>query len=412
MKNIYDIRKEEELLYILESSGTLQSSAASQKREYGKCAVIVNLYYEETVLKYAQYMNRIPEEIPIYVFSPNAFVLKLVRENCEEKDVICEKKENRGRDISAMLVAAKKVVHQYDFVCFLHDKSANAEYLTEDVDFWIENLWENMLSSEKYINNILNIFDEKQDIGLLVPPEPYGEYNSHWYGDTWYEDYDNTLKLAKTLDIEADIKRDKPVFTLGTVFWARTKALGKLIDYPWKYEDFPQEPLAVDGTISHAIERIIGYVVQGAGYKTGTVMTSTYASKLLLRVQEDMREMFSRLVNGEHIFNIHQVLDLEVRERKIEEFCEKYEQIYIYGCGNYGKNLAKFITDRKWKIDGFVVSTGQRDSDYENDLKVHEIQEIDCDRNVGVIIGVSYEYREEIEKILREYNFHNYIYGY
>lgn len=40
------------------------------------------------------------------------------------------------------------------------------------------------------------------------------------------------------------------------------------------------EPLPYDGTISHAIERIVGFVALDAGYKVGTIMNCQYAAKL------------------------------------------------------------------------------------------------------------------------------------
>ena len=68
-----------------------------------------------------------------------------------------------------------------------------------------------------------------------------------------------------------------PVAPLGSVFWFRTKALAKLHEYPWTYEDFPEEPLPVNGTISHAIERIRPYVAQEAGYYPALVMAEPFA---------------------------------------------------------------------------------------------------------------------------------------
>ena len=68
-----------------------------------------------------------------------------------------------------------------------------------------------------------------------------------------------------------------PVAPHGSCFWFRTDALRKLFKYDWKYEDFPEEPLPIDGTISHAIERCYAYVAQDAGYYSAIVMCDEYA---------------------------------------------------------------------------------------------------------------------------------------
>jgi lipopolysaccharide biosynthesis protein len=57
-------------------------------------------------------------------------------------------------------------------------------------------------------------------------------------------------------------------FPVGTMFWARTAALKPLIDLNLKWEDYPEEPVAIDGTILHAMERIFGILPGLAGYRT------------------------------------------------------------------------------------------------------------------------------------------------
>lgn len=408
MENISDVRKEENLLFILDS----EKKTEIPKNGNRDSAVIVYLYYPDTVPRYIHYIDNIPYGIPAYIYSSNAAVLEQVKDKVHKKDIFFSLKENRGRDISALLVAAAEVVKKYEIICFVHDKRANAEYLKNDVELWIKNLWENTLSTEVYIDNVLKLFEENSDIGLLAPPEPYGEYFSHWYGDTWFEDYDMTVKLADRLELEADISKGKNVFTLGTVFWFRTRALKKLNQENWKYEDFEEEPLPIDGTLSHAIERIVGYVSQDAGYKVGTIMTSQYAGQLMIRAQEDMRIMFAEMKKRNQVFNMHQIINLDDREEKLGEFCGRYEQVYIYGAGNYGVNLLSFIRKHNWKIDGFVLGHGRRKDDIKDGLKVYELQELELSEKIGIIIGVSYEYREKIEEILKGCGFCNYIYGY
>jgi rhamnosyltransferase len=51
-----------------------------------------------------------------------------------------------------------------------------------------------------------------------------------------------------------------------------------LFDHPWTYDDFPEEPLPIDGTVMHAIERIYSFVCQDAGYYPAIVMSDRYAS--------------------------------------------------------------------------------------------------------------------------------------
>lgn len=94
----------------------------------------------------------------------------------------------------------------------------------------------------------------------------------------WGPNFDNTKALMKKLGIDVPISGEKaPIAPFGSVFWFRVKALQPLFDRDWHHDDFPPEPLAPDGTISHAVERIYPFVAQGAGYYPAIVMSSVFA---------------------------------------------------------------------------------------------------------------------------------------
>lgn len=377
-----------------------------------RSCIIVYLYYLD-VKQYCEYLLKVPNEISLYVISSRQEVLDRCKAYLFNKVKIeFILKPNRGRDISALLIAARDIVKKYDYFAFLHDKTANRAYLEQDVKVWRKQLWDNTVYNSNYIYEVLNIFEENTKMGLLVPPEPYGEYNSHWYSDTWYDNYELTCLLAKKLKLTCDIKYDVPVNTLSTVFWARTVALKKLFEVDWKYEDFSEEPLQIDGTISHAIERIFGYVVEDYGYKTGTVMTAEYASELLIRAQSDMRIMFDQIKKREQILNLHQIKNLDEREKMILHIYDKYKKIYIFGAGAYGKNMSTYLVSHGLDFSGYIVSNGKKNEEFISDKPVYELGEIDSVDNIAIIIAVSYEYREEIENLLQENGMTNYIYGY
>lgn len=83
----------------------------------------------------------------LYIYSSQESVLIETKKKLDRSNCYFEKKNNRGRDISTLLVSAKNEILKYDYFCFIHDKKVNAKHLEEDVAFWIENLWENTLAS-------------------------------------------------------------------------------------------------------------------------------------------------------------------------------------------------------------------------------------------------------------------------
>jgi lipopolysaccharide biosynthesis protein len=61
------------------------------------------------------------------------------------------------------------------------------------------------------------------------------------------------------------------VFPVGSMFWARVPALSALLGLGLRWEDYPEEPVPYDGTILHAIERMLPIVATASG---GTILLS------------------------------------------------------------------------------------------------------------------------------------------
>lgn len=409
MKNIRDIRKELRLNFVLSTRYCNYSIDVWEKR---KICVVINLYYTEDLDWYIDYIMGIPDKIQIYICSAKQEVIDKCKERLQSDNVVYCLKENRGRDISAFLVTMRTEIMKYDYFCFIHDKRSNREYLTTEVKLWVENLWGNTLANENYIFNVLDLFEKDGRLGVLSPPEILGEYIDHYYNAAWCDNYENVVKLADKLELNADIAKNKAVFMLGTVFWGRTSALRKLLEIEWKYDDFPQEPLPADGTISHAIERVLGYVAQDAGYYSGTVMTEEYAAKLLLDSQDYMQKMFYELQKREYVLDMHQVYNLEEREQSIKNLFKEFSDVYIYGAGIYGVNMYRYLTAHGMEPKGFVVSNGHRKQKSVEGLTVWEVSELDKSDHIAILVAVGYEHRNVVEKTLTEAGFYNFVYGY
>lgn len=331
MKNIYQIRQEKNLYYILPDIAEKDGN-----NRHCKVAVFANLYYIDGIDLYFEKLSALGSCIDIFVISSNDEVLNLAR----EKKFSIIKKQNRGRDLSAFLVAAKDQILKYEFICFLHDKKKKNEYDTPVLELWIENLLNNAVNSAGYAKNVLNLFYEKTNIGLLVPPEPIGERWQIWGTDLWLSDFENAKKFCTDLNLNCNIDKNYPPITIGSVFWCRVKALKKLFEISWSYEDFPDEPMPDDGTMSHAIERCLGYVAQDAGFDTGTVMCADYAQKQLNFTSGAL----SRLMP--FIKSEHRIVDMNNFNSMISGIQRKNEKrmkIVIFGMGKIFSQYASQI---------------------------------------------------------------------
>lgn len=247
-----------------------------------KIALIMHIYYEDLIEYCYNYALSMPESSDIYITTDSQHkcdTIKKVFHAGPWHEVHIILIENRGRDASALLVGAAEYVDKYDFICFAHDKKMDQLNSGLMGYHLFERCFENILGSKAYVNNIISKFEAEPCLGLLCPPlPPRGNYY-HDTGFEWGRNYKVTKKLYDEFELRVPIDESKePIAPLGTMFWFRSKALKKLFERSWCYEDFPKEPNWSDGTILQGIERLYPFIAQDAGYYTAWCLTDHDAS--------------------------------------------------------------------------------------------------------------------------------------
>lgn len=279
--NMQDLFKTLHLNYILSSNMSHREKMRNVLRNK-RTALIIHIYFIDLLDDTYKYVSQIPDLCDIYITTNSEVTKRAVEEkfgdiksNYMEIRVI----KNRGRDVASILVGVKDIVDKYEYLCFAHDKKST-QVLGSVGESFSYKCFENTLCSEDFIYNIIETFEDNPRLGILCPPEPNHADYSPTIGNAWgkNENYRLTLALADEMGITVSIARDRDaVAPYGSFFWFRYDALKAFYDKGWEYEDFPEEPLPPDGTISHAIERIRPYVAQQAGYYTAYVMNDRYA---------------------------------------------------------------------------------------------------------------------------------------
>jgi len=170
---------------------------------------------------------------------------------------------NRGRDIGPFLTEVAPLVRDsgYDVVGHFHGKRSLA------VDAAMGDRWRNfmigtLLGGKAGLTGALAPFNDDPELGLLFPED------RHLVG--WSANRDVAAVLASRMT-PPPVLPAFPIFPLGTMFWARPDALGPLLSLGLTEADFPPEPVAYDGTVLHAIERLLPAVCEAAGYGWSTL---------------------------------------------------------------------------------------------------------------------------------------------
>jgi glycosyltransferase involved in cell wall biosynthesis len=170
---------------------------------------------------------------------------------------------NKGRDIGALLTELRNDLDAYDLIGHVHGKRSPYLFGNTTVsswgDDWREFLWQNLIGGlHPMMDRIVAAFERQSDLGLVFPSDP------NVCG--WDKNWDYATELVARMGWMTPLP-DHIDFPVGTMFWIRLDALRPLLDLNLAWDDYPQEPLARDGTLLHALERLPTIACQLVGFK-------------------------------------------------------------------------------------------------------------------------------------------------
>lgn len=168
------------------------------------------------------------------------------------------KLENRGRDIAAKLYGFRDVYSKHELVLHLHTKKSSH---TPSLSNWGNFLLQNTIGTRDFVESIFELFAQFPDLGVVAPPT----FPRIFSTIGWGPNFSYCQVIASRMGIK--ITQNTPIdFPAGSMFWARTKALQPLLDLNLDASDFEEEKGQIDGTLAHALERLVFFSAESAGY--------------------------------------------------------------------------------------------------------------------------------------------------
>ena len=233
----------------------------------GRIAVVLHLYYAEFWDEMRQAIERIPEPFDLFV-SLTKGASDHMREEIKQAfpSAWVFDFENRGRDIGPFLLFVRSgVLFRYELVCKLHTKLSPHIQESDGWDYPDGNTWRRalvggVLGSSQQIDQIASSFRSDPDLGMVV-----ADGNIYHGREYWTSNKKALAKLLPRIGISPDLEEQR--FPGGSIFWVRPFLLRTLAGLGLSLEDFEPEPLQVDGSLAHAVERVFGLICEDAGMR-------------------------------------------------------------------------------------------------------------------------------------------------
>jgi len=238
------------------------ASAASQKT---RIAVILHLYYPDLWDSISHYIRNISEPFDLYVSFPKFMFHPVLLDILSEyPQAHLLPVENRGRDILPFIREYMRGSYGcYDYVCKIHTK--RSPHIVGG-DSWRTELFESLLASPHAVSQIITYFDRHDEVGLVGAEN----YIHHASSDCFWSS--NIQWLSRLVPKLQPLPRAATWrFLAGSMFWFRPKALAALRMLDLHEEGFEQELGQYDGTLAHALERLLLLLVEKSGFCIATM---------------------------------------------------------------------------------------------------------------------------------------------
>lgn len=221
--------------------------------------VFLHLYYDELAGAFAERLALIDAPVHLYISTDTSEKADRLRAAFPNADIRIM--ANRGRDIYPKFYGFRDAYPNHDIVLHLHGKKS--AHFTK-LDQWLAHILDCLLPSGEEINRLLSYFQNIPSLGMVAPVP----FQNVLPAAHWGTNFAIVRELAHRLDLQDPLPDDSHLrFPVGSMFWARVKAVQPLVDLALEPGHFPPEAGQVDGTLSHAIERMAGVVTVASGHR-------------------------------------------------------------------------------------------------------------------------------------------------
>lgn len=239
----------------------------NKKNENNSMAVILHLYYTELIDEISAYLLNIPEKFDLFISVVDMSSVTIVEEKLnalENASLYLYLVENKGRDVGPFLsILNSGILDQYYYICKIHSKKS---LYSENGAIWRNQIYDELLGSTSKILSIIKAFQNDPLIGIIGPEHSYLTNNEFWGAN-----FNRVRLLTESVGIKKiEISLG---FFAGTMFWFNPKVMTLLKKANLSIEDFEDENGAQDGTLAHAVERIIVLFAKENKFK---IMTTDY----------------------------------------------------------------------------------------------------------------------------------------
>ncbi len=229
-------------------------------RGKSRVAVVMHVYYPDLWPEIAETLRRLTIDFDLFVTltyrgEETEELAEEIRSEFPEARVV--PMQNRGRDILPFLeLVNANALDGYDAVCKIHTKKSPHR---EDGDVWRRHLINDILPEDGLEALLERFIDDPRLAFWLADGQRFND--TKWWG--------SNLEVTRHILRRIEVEIDESVldFPAGSIYWLKPLMVGMLKSLHLTEDAFDIEQAQVDGTVAHALERVMGFLVMASGQR-------------------------------------------------------------------------------------------------------------------------------------------------
>jgi FMN phosphatase YigB (HAD superfamily) len=249
----------------------LEAVAPDDRKNPGKIAVHAHVFYPDLIDEIHAALATIPYPFDLYVSVVDEKAARACAENFprlfaparrnQDGKLVVEIVPNRGRDIAPFIVHFGARLAKYDFIAHLHSKKTLHDKAATPGNDWRKYLYASILGDTDRVRRIFGLFARHPAIGIVYPLNFLPSFTN-----TWLANRAAGMAWCARLGFTPPPPQTYFHYPVGSMFWARGKALLPLFQAGISIQDFPEEKGQKDGTLAHVIERLFALSARRQGF--------------------------------------------------------------------------------------------------------------------------------------------------
>lgn len=220
----------------------------------GAILVHCHVFYPSLLPELVRSWQHIPNRKVVITTSLAYFIpaIERVMSRLERSEYVIHAVPNRGRDIAPLLLACgASLLDDRDVILHCHTKRS-VHVHNSFASGWRDSMLISTLSHDITFENVLPLFSQPSTALIFPWPHQFVAHNMNWGANY------STCSMLMNLIATPTPRYTYLYFPAGSFFWMRASLLRPLLELDLRFSDFNPEPLPNDGSLAHALERILG----------------------------------------------------------------------------------------------------------------------------------------------------------